>query len=48
MKDHCSNRISSKVIPDTKAPTLTKLVADHAGPGTEVFTDEAREYLPLS
>ena len=48
VKDRCSNRISAKVVPDTKAPTLTKLVADHVEPGTEVFTDEARGYLPLS
>ena len=27
---------------------LTKLVADHADPGTEMFTDKVRGYLPLS
>ena len=48
VKDRCSNRISERVIPDTKAVALTKLVADHVDPGIEVFTDEARGYLPLS
>ena len=48
VKDRCSNRISAKVVPDTKAVTLTKLIADHIGEGAEVFTDEARGYLPLS
>ena len=48
VKDRCSNRVSARVVADTKAPTLTKLVADHVTPGTVVFTDEARGYLPLS
>ncbi|MCY3637459.1 MAG: IS1595 family transposase [bacterium] len=48
VKDRCSNRVSARVVPDTKAATLTRLVADHVEPGTEVFTDEARGYLPLS
>ncbi len=48
VKDRCSNRISVRVIPDTKATTLTKLVADRVESGTVVYTDEARGYLPLS
>ena len=48
VKDRCSNRVSARVVPDTKAATLTKLASDHVEPGTEVFTDEARGYLSLS
>ena len=48
VKDRCSNMVSVRVVPDTKAATLTKLISDHAELGTEVFTDEARGYLQLS
>lgn len=48
VKDRCSNRVAARVVPNTKAVTLTKMVSDHVEPGTEVFTDEARGYLPLS
>lgn len=48
VKDRETGRITARVVPDTKASTLTSLVAEHAEPGAQVFTDEARGYLPLS
>ena len=48
VKDRESGRIAAEVVPDTKAGTLTGLVAEHASPGADVFTDEAKGYLPLS
>ena len=47
VKDRCSNAMSVKVVPDTSSETLVGMVSDHAKPGTEVFTDEARGYQPL-
>ena len=47
VKDRCSNRISARVVPDTKADTLVGMVQDHAEMGTLVLTDEAKGYLPL-
>ena len=40
IKDRCSNRVSVRLVPDAKAATLTKIVADHVEPGTQVFSDE--------
>ena len=48
VKDRCSNRVSVRVVPDTKAASLTKMVSDHTEPGMVVYTDEARGYLPLT
>ncbi len=47
IKDRCSNRVSVRVIPNTKAVTFMAMVSDHAAPGTEVFSDEHRSYLRL-
>lgn len=47
VKDRCSNRVSARVVPDTKAVTLVGMILDHAEKGTIVFTDEAKGYLPL-
>ena len=33
IKDRCSNRVSVRLVPDTKASTLGKMVSDHAEPG---------------
>ena len=48
VKDQATNTVVARVVPDTKAPTLTGMVGVHASAGSEVFTEEARGYLPLS
>ena len=48
VRDWETARVAAKVVSDTKAATLTGLVADHAEPGADVYTDEARGYLPLN
>ena len=48
VRDRETGRIAARAIPDTKAETLFGLVSNHAEAGPEVFTDEAKGYLPLS
>lgn len=46
--EHSTGRVAARVVPDTKAATLTGLVADHSEEGAEVFNDETRGYLLLA
>ena len=48
VKDRATNKVAARVVADTKAPTLTGMIAESADAGAEVFTDEARGYSPLS
>lgn len=48
VKDRETGQIAARVVPDTKSSVLTSLVAGQAEPGSQVFADEARGYLPLS
>lgn len=47
VKDRCSNRVSVRLVPNSRAATLTGMVADHVEPGTTVYSDEHRSYRPL-
>ena len=43
-KDRKTNKVSAKVVQDTSAKTLQGFVADHAAPGSTVYTDDAAAY----
>ena len=48
LRERETGRVVAKVVPDTSAHTLTRLVAHHVDPFATVFADEARGYLPLN
>lgn len=47
VRDRATGIVSIRHVPDLSIPTLTGLVAEHAEPGAEVFTDEWSGYTPL-
>ena len=47
MKDRTTNRVSARSVPATDKPTLQGFVAEHAAPGSKVFTDDASAYEGL-
>ena len=47
MKDRETNRIQSRVVHSTDAPTLQGFVQEHTRPDTQVYTDEAASYNGL-
>ena len=47
VKDRATNRVAARVLPDTSVPTLVGVVADSVGLEAQVFTNEAKGYLPL-
>lgn len=48
VRDRESKQVAAGVVADTTAATLVGMVREHVGPGAQVFTDEAKGYLPLS
>ncbi|WP_419919066.1 IS1595 family transposase [Candidatus Poriferisocius sp.] len=48
VRERTTGRVATGVVPDTKAATLTGMVAEHTETGAMVFTDEAPGYLPLT
>ena len=48
VKDRSTGQVAAQVVEDTTAPTLTGVVTERVAAGAEVFTDEARAYLPLA
>ena len=48
VKDRKTKQVSAGVVADNTAATLVGMVREHAEPGAQVFTDEAKGYLPLS
>lgn len=47
VRDRSTGRVSARHVPDASTASLAGFVADSAEPGSEVFTDEWRSYLPL-
>ena len=45
--DRSTDRMATRVVPDTTADTLTGMVSDHAVEGAPVLTDGASGCLPL-
>ena len=44
MKDRASNQVRSKVVENTKSETMSRFIMEHAGPETQVYTDDALTY----
>ena len=47
VRDRESGQVAARVVSDTTSDSLVGMVADHAEPGAMVYTDEAKDYLPL-
>ena len=47
VRDRGTGMVAASVVPDTSLESLVGMVQGHAEPGAQVFTDEARGYLPL-
>lgn len=47
-KDRASRAVSARTIEYADKPTLQSFVAEHAAPGAEVYTDEARAYQGMA
>lgn len=43
-KDRDSNQVAARVVESTDAETLQGFVAEHAEPGAQVYTDDAKAY----
>ncbi len=48
IRDRSTNRVHAEVVDDTTASTLLKVIEDTVTPGSVVYSDEHRSYLPLS
>ena len=44
IKDRDSNRVTAKVIPDTKQKTLGRFVEESVAPGAKVYSDDSTAY----
>ena len=44
MKDRASNQVRAKVVENTKSETTSRFIIEHAGPETQVYTDDALGY----
>ena len=47
VKDRATQTIMAKVVPDTKARTLTPFVLEQIEPGAKVYTDESMSYARI-
>ena len=48
LKDRATNRVSAYVVRSTDAVTLWRIITAHAGPGSEIYTDEYPTYKRLA
>ena len=44
IKDRDSNRVTAKVVPDTKQKTLGRFVKESVAPGAKVYSDDSTAY----
>ena len=47
IKDRASNRVSAKVVPNTKSETMSRFIMEHVEPGAKIYTDDALTYHAL-
>ncbi len=47
IKDRKTNKISARVVPNTKSETIIQFIMEHADPDTKIYTDDALVYHVL-